>query len=129
MSEFNASDMLKDVANSVMEAANTAQVIGEPVVAGDKTIIPAVVTRIGFGAGGGSGTNNEAEETNEGSGGGGGGGVMMTPVFLIVDEDGERLLTVPSGFDCGSVADRVKGALDRVLPRKGGDADDSAAEE
>jgi len=118
MSEFNVSDMLKDVANSVMQAANTAQVIGEPVVAGDKTIIPAVVTRVAFGAGGGAGTNKEAEETNEGAGGGGGGGVMLTPVFLIVDAEGEGLLTVPGGLGAGSVVERVRGALDRVLPRK-----------
>jgi len=122
MPGFNASDMLKDVANSVMQAANTAQVIGEPVVAGDKTIIPAVVTRIGFGAGGGGGTTSDAEveHTEEGSGGGGGGGVMLTPVFLIVDAEGERLLTVPGGLGGFSVVERMKGALDRVLPRKSG---------
>ena len=118
MSEFDISDMLKSVANSVMQAANSAQVIGEPVVAGDKTIIPAVVTRIAFGAGGGGGTTNEDEETSAGSGGGGGGGVMLTPIFLIVDAAGERLLTVPGGLGGCSVVERVKGALDRVLPRK-----------
>jgi len=118
MSEFNLSDALRDVANAVMQAANSVRVIGEPVVAGEKTVIPAVVTRIAFGAGGGGGTGGESEQSCSGSGGGGGGGVMLTPVFLIVDAEGERLLTVPGGLGCGSVLERVRGALDRVLPSK-----------
>jgi uncharacterized spore protein YtfJ len=97
------------------------QVIGEPVNIEGKVIIPAVVARVGFGAGGGGGTSPAEDEAEraEGSGGGGGGAAVMTPVFLIVDDDGERLLTVPGPFgQACSIVEKAKSALDRVMPRK-----------
>ena len=124
---FDFGEVLGSVVQGLMKTTEAIQVIGEPVQAGDKLIIPAVVARVGFGAGGGSGSSDgdEEDEAQEGSGGGGGGGVALTPVFLIVDEDGERLLTVPGPLQSAcTVVDRVKSTLDNVLPRK---SDDEAA--
>jgi uncharacterized spore protein YtfJ len=152
---FDFGEVLGNVVEGLMKTTEAIQVIGEPVQAGDKLIIPAVVARIGFGAGGGSGKSDgdEDEEAQEGgavreanrpaagannseagvsgrrggesgAGGGGGGGVALTPVFLIVDEDGERLLTVPGPLQSAcTVVERVKGTLDSVLPRKSDDED------
>ena len=129
---FDFGEVLGNVVEGLMKTTEAIQVIGEPVQAGDKLIIPAVVARIGFGAGGGSGKSegDEDEEAQEGSGGGGGGGVALTPVFLIVDEDGERLLTVPGAVQSAcTVVDRVKSTLDSVLPRKSDDDDAPADDE
>lgn len=129
---FDFGEVLGNVVEGLMKATEAIQVIGEPVQAGDKLIIPAVVARIGFGAGGGSGKTDgdEDEEAQEGTGGGGGGGVALTPVFLIVDEDGERLLTVPGPLQSAcTVVDRVKSTLDAVLPRKSDDEDAPADDE
>ena len=195
---FDFGEVLGNVVEGLMKTTEAIQVIGEPVQAGDKLIIPAVVARIGFGAGGGSGKSDgdeddEAQEGGAGSaanppppgakhseaggrgggggapgpggrgawggggvgggarppppphaagannseagvsgrrggesgaGGGGGGGVALTPVFLIVDEDGERLLTVPGPLQSAcTVVERVKSTLDSVLPRKSDDED------
>ena len=106
MSELQVGSILAGIAEGLTKLSETVRVVGEPVQAGDKIIIPAVVARAGFGAGGGSGQQEGAK--SEGGGGGGGGGLMLTPVFLIVDAEGERLITVPSTPGISSVVDKIK---------------------
>jgi len=123
MADFDIGSFMKDVVSGLATLSESVNVIGEPVEVGGKVIIPAVMTRVGFGAGGGSGSSPvEGEQPGEqesGSGGGGGGGVTMTPIFLVVDEDGERLLTVSSPLDRAcSVFEKAKEALDRAIPSK-----------
>ena len=44
---------------------------------------------------------------------------MLTPIFLVIDSAGERLITVPGAVDVASaVLGRARQALDRVLPRR-----------
>ncbi len=121
MPEFDAGAFMKDIVGALLTVTDSVKIIGEPVEVGDKVVIPAVVARIAFGAGGGAGStaSDEEGERDVGSGGGGGGGAIMTPVFLIVDDDGERLLTVPGPLDTAcSMVEKAKGALDRVMPRR-----------
>ncbi len=120
MADFDIGSFMKDIVSGLATLGESVQVIGQPVEVGGKVIIPAVVSRMIFGAGGGAGTNPcDDGDTGEGSGGGGGGGVTMTPVFLVVDDEGERLLTVGGPFEraCSAV-EHAKKALDRVMPRK-----------
>jgi len=122
MADFDIGSFMKDIVSGLASLNESVQVIGQPVEVGGKVVIPAVVTRMGFGAGGGSGSVPSSEESGEreqGSGGGGAGGVTMTPVFLVVDDDGERLLTVSGPFERAcSVVEQAKEALDKVIPRK-----------
>ena len=47
---------------------------------------------------------------------------MLTPIFLVVDSEGERLITVPGVADIASAAiGKARQALDRVLPRRSED--------
>jgi uncharacterized spore protein YtfJ len=123
MADFDIGSFMKDIVSGLATLSESVQVIGQPVEVGGKVVIPAVVTRMGFGAGGGAGTTpcddgEDGEESGCG-GGGGGGGVTMTPVFLVVDDDGERLLTVGGPFDRAySAVEQAKRALDKVMPRK-----------
>lgn len=67
------------------DRAGVETVYGDPVEAGDRTILP--VARVAYGFGGGSG------EGEEGTGFGGGGGVFAAPVgALEVDGDGTRFV-------------------------------------
>jgi len=123
MADFDIGGFMKDVVSGLATLNESVQVIGQPVEVGGKVIIPAVVTRIGFGAGGGGGSSpaddGASGERESGSGGGGGGGIQMTPVFLVVDDEGERLLTVAGPLDRAcSVLEKAKDAIDRVMPRK-----------
>ena len=118
MADFDAGSFIKDVIDGLLTITQSVNIIGQPVEMEGKVIIPAVVARVGFGAAGGSGKSQE-EDAGEGSGGGGGGGAVMTPVFLIVDADGERLLTAPGPLDRAcTVFEKAKGALDQIMPRK-----------
>ena len=137
MSEFNVGETVGGIVDGLVKVAESVTVIGEPIEAAGKVIIPAVLTRVGFGAGGGGGTapahlQEEGEEeasVASGSGGGGGGGLLLTPIFLVVDAEGERLITVPGVTDIASAAvSKVREALDRVLPRRGEDDPQDADE-
>lgn len=109
MSGFDANEMVSALLGGLSKMGETLNVIREPIQAGDKLIIPAVVARMGVGAGGGSGRRAGHGDGGEGgrdvgSGGGGGGGLMLSPVFLIVDAAGERLITVPNAVSATSEA-------------------------
>jgi uncharacterized spore protein YtfJ len=127
---FDVGQTVAGIVDGLVKVSESVKVIGEPIEAAGKVIIPAVVVRVAFGAGGGSGISKSSEEdegTDEGGGGGGGGGVTLMPVFLVVDAEGERLITVPS--TAATVLGKAKEALDRVLPRRDQESDEQAAEE
>ena len=90
----NVVDILKGVVGELKEVARTETVIGEPVTVGDRTVIPVVKISFGFGAGGGQ---KEGDKTGEFGGGGGGGAKIEPTAFIIMDEDGVRILPAAKG--------------------------------
>lgn len=133
MSEFDAGEAVDQVSGSLTRFAESLNVIGEPIQVGEKVVIPAVVARAGFGAGGGSGAGptKDGEPVAKGSGGGGGGGLMLTPIFLVVDAEGERLLTIPGAADVATAAvDKVKDTVTSFFTRgKKEEAEEEEAED
>ncbi len=85
--------------------ANVSAVFGEPVKAGERTIIPVADIKYGFGLGFGEGPvkSAEGEESPDGGqGGGAGGGVAARPVAVLeITEDG---VTVKPIVDEGRIA-------------------------
>ena len=79
-------DILESVQQRVSADASVSRVYGEPVTAGDRTIIPVASVGYGFGGGGGSGKDEE-----EGSGGGGGIGASPAGA-LEITSDGTRFI-------------------------------------
>jgi uncharacterized spore protein YtfJ len=74
------------VRTSLAESANVKRVFGDPVVVGNKTIIPVARIGYGFGAGGGSGPRRPTAETQDRvvhEGGGGGGGMGAVPIGVV----------------------------------------------
>jgi len=121
MREFDPAVVLEQVSGSLTKFSESLNVIGEPIQVGEKIVIPAVVARAGFGAGGGSGMcpSKEGEPSPGGSGGGGGGGVLLTPIFLVVDSEGERLLTVPGAADVATTAvEKIKETVTGIFSRR-----------
>ena len=87
---MNIHELIQGLADRVSAGASVRQIFGEPVVAGDRTVIPAAQFRYGFGAGGGA--------TSPGEGGGGGGGVIARPFgALEISPEGTRF--IPFGPD------------------------------
>ncbi len=113
--EFGPMEQMKVIANEVRHIAQTETVIGEPIQAGDATIVPVISVAIGFGAGGASGGPEESKAI--GAGGGGGAGLSLTPVaFLVVKGDDIRLLPIKEtaiGGLAASVPKLVEAFLDR----------------
>ena len=74
---MSLSDVIKTALDQINFIAKTETVIGEPIVAGNVTLIPVSRISIGFAAGGGG------NDGKSGSGAGTGGGVTITPVAFI----------------------------------------------
>src|SRR5260370_29281286 len=64
--------LLQSLHENLSSRAQVKSVFGEPIIAGDKTIIP--VARIAYAFGGGTGSGGLGVKTARGEGGGGGGG-------------------------------------------------------
>ncbi len=124
MADFDAGTVLGQIAEGLTKFSESVKIIGDPVEAAGKIVIPAVVARVGFGAGGGFGKAQGTED--KGGGAGGGGGITMTPVFLIVDAEGERILTVPDGISAVTgIVDKVKQVVSDVRAGSKGDSRES----
>ena len=63
--------VLRDLSERVAASASVRAVFGEPVTAGERTVVPVAKVLYSFGAGGGRG-----RQEHEGAGGGGGGGTV-----------------------------------------------------
>jgi uncharacterized spore protein YtfJ len=116
------------IANELKSMARTENVIGDPIQAGDATIVPVVQVSVGFGAGGEIQPPAATEGKSRPLGGGGGGGVRVTPIgFLVVRGDDIRLLTVRE-TTVGGLAAVVPVVLDKILDKIGAGKAAKAAE-
>lgn len=98
----NVMELLQGIIGELKVIAKSETVVGQPVTAGDRTVIPVTRISVGFGAGGG-----EEGKQDKGSrfGGGGGGGAVIDPVaFLVLDKDKVTLL-----------AAQKKGSFDKII--------------
>jgi len=89
-------DLMKTIADRAHSGATVKTIFGDPIVAGDKTVVPVARVAYAFGAGGGQlPTGQEGDEA--GGGGGGGGGVAVVAEGVIeVTPDGTRFIAVGS---------------------------------
>jgi uncharacterized spore protein YtfJ len=74
---MSLSDVIKAALDQINFIAKTETVIGEPIRAGNVTLIPVSRISIGFAAGG------AGNEGKSGAGAGTGGGVTITPVAFV----------------------------------------------
>lgn len=89
--ESENSNIINDFLPKLKDFIKSENVIGEPYVAGDVTLIPINSVKVGFGYGGGG-----AEKKSDALGGGG--GVLLTPVaFVIVKGNDVTIHSLNSG--------------------------------
>ena len=95
--------MLQDTISKIREMMSVNDVVGDPIVVGDVTIIPISKVSVGFGGGG---ADNAKAANKDAFGGGMGGGVKVQPICFMVVKDGNvRMMPVP--VPANSTADRV----------------------
>ena len=113
---MSVENIIKEVTGELERMVNTKTVIGEPVEAAGKTIIPVTKVSFGFGSGGGEGKSDKGET---GFGGGGGAGAKIEPIaFIVVSEDEARLLTISGKTDLGKIIESVPDVIDKIISAK-----------
>ena len=110
----NLPNMLSDTISKIRDMMSVNDVVGEPIVVGDVTIIPISKVSVGFGGGG---ADNAKAANKDAFGGGMGGGVKVQPIcFLVVKDGNVRMMPVP--VPANSTADRllemVPDTLDKI---------------
>ncbi len=111
-------EMMEATIQKVREMVNANTIVGEPIQAGDVTLIPVTKLSFGFGTGGSEfPTKNQKPDQNGAFGGGGGAGVKVTPVaFLVVTGSTVKVLnmTNPADSTIDRVVEMVPGLIDQV---------------
>ncbi|HJL74563.1 MAG TPA: spore germination protein GerW family protein [Candidatus Marinimicrobia bacterium] len=106
---MSVTDLIKSTLEEVQNLMLTRTVVGEPITAGEHTVIPVSKVTFGFGAGGGA--SNESKQSGESSGIGG--GWSIEPVaFVVLGADGAKMLTVG---DKESVAGKLFDLAPKVM--------------
>ena len=111
----NLPNMLQDAISKIREMVDVNNVIGEPIVVGDVTIVPVSKVSVGFGGGGSDYVKNVG--ANEPFGGGVGGGVKVTPIcFLVVKDGNVRMMPVaaPANTTADRIVEMVPDTLDKI---------------
>ncbi len=98
----NVMELLQGIIGELKVIAKSETIVGEPVSAGDRTVIPVSRISVGFGAGGGQ--DSKSDNTARYGGGGGGGAIIEPIAFLVLDKDKVSLL-----------ATKKKGSFDKIM--------------
>lgn len=121
----NVMELLQGIIGELKVVAKSETVVGQPVTAGNRTVIPVTRVSVGFGAGGG-----EDGKPDQGPrfGGGGGGGAVIDPVaFLVVEEDKVSLLLTKRHSTIDKIVDvtpEVVNAIKKLVSKAKSDDDD-----
>ena len=114
----NLPNMLQDTISKIREMVDVNNVIGEPIVVGDVSIIPVSKVSVGFGGGGSDFVSKNPNKQENPFGGGVGGGVKVTPIcFLIVNKEGNvRMMPVaaPANTTADRIVEMVPDTLDKI---------------
>ncbi len=113
----NLSNMLENTIQKIREMVDSNSVVGEPITAGDVTIIPISKISIGLGGGGSDFVSKNMNRQENPFGGGVGAGVKVTPVaFLVVKEGNVRMLPVaaPASTTADRLVEMVPDTLDKI---------------
>ena len=110
-------DLMNEVVTQLEKMITTKTIVGEPVTAAGKTVIPISKVSFGFGSAGGEGKRGE----EGGFGGGGGGGAKIEPVaFLVISEEEVKLVGMKGkGLDIEKIIETVPELVEKVKSLKG----------
>lgn len=110
-------NMLENTITKIREMVDVNSVVGEPIVAGEVTIVPISKVSIGLGGGGSDFTTKNSADKENPFGGGVGAGVKVTPVAFLVIKDGSvRVLPVaaPANTTADRLVEMVPDTLDKI---------------
>ncbi len=108
--------IIESALSKIGEVVDVNTVIGEPITAGEVTIIPFSKVSVGFASGGSEfGGKNATAESKPYFAGGNGAGVSMTPLgFIVVEKSGTRVIEIGNPTTYAPATDPVNRALDGI---------------
>ncbi|HII79991.1 MAG TPA: sporulation protein [Methanosarcina sp.] len=107
-------ETIKQIASELEKIATTKTVVGDPITAAGKTIIPVSKISMGFGGGGGEGK----KENESGYGGGGGAGAKIEPVaFIMLSEDDAKIFRISEKSDVSSILSSLQEVVPEVMEK------------
>ena len=110
-------NMLDGTIAKIREMLDSNSVVGEPITAGDVTIIPISKISVGLAGGGFDIEPKTASRNDLPFGGGVGAGVKVTPVAFIISKDGSvRMMpvAVPANTTADRIVEMVPETLDKI---------------
>ncbi len=114
MEKLGVEDTIKEIADELERIATTKTVVGDPITAAGKTIIPISRISLGFGAGGGEGKR----DTESGYAGGGGAGAKIEPVaFIMLSEEEARIFRISERHDAGSIINSIPELVPEIMDK------------
>lgn len=112
------SELMAETIQKIKEAVDANTVVGEPITAGEVTLIPVSKISLGFGTGGSEIGGKAPKGLGENPfGGGGGAGVKIIPVcFLVVTGSMVKVLPVDAAPETSldRIVDLIPDALNRI---------------
>jgi uncharacterized spore protein YtfJ len=117
--------LVKVTMTEIETMLSTKRVVGDPIEAQGRTLIPLVSLGFGFGAGGGTGsgtgpTRGSGTPRGEGTGGGTGGGGGVRPVgVIVIEKDGVHVEGIRGAT--ASVFEKMGETIGKVVERKAGE--------
>ena len=124
---LNFETILGSITGELKTIARTESVVGEPIEIAEKTIIPVIKIKLGFGAG--AGEDMSGGKHAGGSGGGGGGGISIEPAAFITIVGDEISVLSPKGSRFEKIAESVPGIVTKIMEIKGKSEESSSGEE
>jgi uncharacterized spore protein YtfJ len=126
MEKMGVEATIREIAGELEKIATTKTIVGEPITAAGKTIIPISKITMGFGAGGGEGK----KETESGYGGGGGAGAKIEPVaFIMISEEEAKIFRISEKNDVGSILSSLPDVVPDLMEKLKGMKDKYKKEE
>jgi len=109
---MNIAELIKNMLKEAQELMTSKTVVGEPIKTDTHTVIPVSKVMLGFGGGGAEGD----EKGKKGNSQGVGGGWSIEPVaFVVVGEDGAKLMTIGDKESLtGKLMDLAPSVIDSV---------------
>ncbi|GAB4316271.1 MAG: GerW family sporulation protein [Candidatus Zixiibacteriota bacterium] len=121
----NVMELLQGIIGELKVVAKSETVVGQPVTAGTRTVIPVTRISVGFGAGGGE---DGKPEQGPRFGGGGGGGAVIDPVaFLVLEDEKVSLLLTKKHSTIDKIVDvapEIVNAIKKLAGKAKGDETD-----
>ena len=111
-------ELMAETIRRIREAVDANTVVGEPIVAGEITLVPVSKISFGFGTGGSEFGGKAPKPLGENPcGGGGGAGVKVTPVcFLVVNGTSVKVLAVDAAPETSldRVGDMIPDVVNKI---------------